>query len=251
MEQKASKESPKAKEVKVADVKSATDKVSATPRESEFAKVFSFFKDDDAPVAQRIDAKNAIHKHKSVMKLVTRQSYVIIMLVFIIILLMPILQPVHKYMAMRTDKAKQPLVSLTMPNHTDSAVLSWAATGITEIMTFGFGDIDQQLLSQRYRFTDEGWQSFVTAVFGQDLVKRFKMQQLVLTTVPVNVPVVAAKGIDEEIGYNWVVEMPVIMTYTTNNNAQSQDRKIVRLTIVRVPTHVNKAGIGISKWRVI
>jgi len=221
------------------------------PTESLLSKIISFFVDDYPTKEQVIDGKNELRKHKNVVKLVIRQSYIIVLLVTIIIILMPVIQPVHKYTALRTDKAKRPMISLSMPNNTDRSVLSWAATSITEIMTFGFGDIDSRLLSQKYRFTDEGWDSFVQAIFDQGVRDRFKAQQLVLTTVPINTPVVVSKGLGEDEEYRWIVEMPIIMTYMTNNNAKDRDKAIVRLTIVRVPTSKNKAGIGIKKWRVI
>lgn len=228
--------------------KSAKAAPQAEPAESIMSKFFNFLQDAPAPVKQRIDEKNALHKQKSIERLVTRQSYAIVAIVLIIILMMPILQPVHKYRLYHDGEVVKPLVALNTPNLTDQAVLSWAATTVTEVMTFGFGDVEQSILSQRYRFTEDGWNGFVKAVLGQALPERFKGQQLVLTTAPTDAPVVVAKGKDPKDGYMWIVEMPVIMTYSTNNNATSRSKGIARLTIVRVPTLQNKAGIGIRKW---
>lgn len=207
-----------------------------------------FFRDDPPPDDLQIDEKVAWTKFKNISRLVRRQSYIIIGLVFCVIVLLPVMQPVHKYEAVRPDMKKRPLPSLSIPNQTDRSILSWAATSITEIMTFGFGDIDTRLLGERYRFTDEGWLSFVKGLYNQNIREKFKMQQLVLTTVPTDAPVIVAKGIDADKEYKWIVEMPVIMTYMTNNNVTQRDKGIARLTIVRVPTYKSKVGIGIKKW---
>lgn len=247
------KEPPKTAKKKhsVAPRKKTAAKKRVQKPQSGLAGLLSFFKDDAPPRSQRIDEKNAIHKHDSIARLVSRQTYVIIGLVFLVILLLPVLQPIYVYKGIQTDKKKRPFVALTMPNHTDRAIMSWAASSITEIMTFGFGDVRQKILSQKDRFTDEGWDSFVTAFDKQALIERFKMQQLVLTTAPVDMPIIVYKGPDEDYGYKWIVEMPVIMTYATSNNAKEQDRKIARLTIILVSPLQNKAGIGIQEWRII
>lgn len=196
------------------------------------------------------DERSTVERHRDLQKLVNRQSLVILGLLVVIVFLMPVMKPIYKYGALTPEKNAKPLVALTAPNLTDQAVLSWAATAITEIMTFGFGDFDQRLIAQKTRFTSDGWISFVKALRDQNMRENFKLRQLVLTTVPSNAPVIVAKGESEEEGedFIWIVEMPVIMTYTTNNNVTSRKKSIARLTIVRVPGTQNISGIGIKKW---
>ena len=72
-----------------------------------------------------------------------------------------------------------------------------------------------------------------------------------MTTVPSNTPVIVSKGVDLDNEYKWIVEMPIIETYMTNNNVTSRKKEIVRLTIVRVPSEKNISGIGIKSWKLI
>ncbi len=227
------------------------DKKNVALKSGIVSKLLGFFQDAEAPKEPLVDVQNELAKHKSVVRLVTRQSYILAFLTLAMILLLPIIQPVHKYIAIRADKKTRPLFSLFSPNLTDRAILSWSATSITEVMTFGFGDINTRLIGQQSKFTGDGWISFVKAVFTETLIDRFKTQQLVLTTVPVGAPVIVAKGRNKVGAYQWFVEMPIIMTYATNNNKKTGRKSIVRLTIVRVPTHQNKAGLGIEKWKMM
>ncbi len=227
-------------------------------RDSWLSGLTHFFRDDPLVETTPSNPKAERLRFKKTAAGVQRRMYIVLGLVFLNVLLAPLLRPTYQHIAFSDDKKTKPLFSLSEPNQTDQAVLSWAATSITEIMTFGFGDFDQRILAQRARFTDVGWQSFLDALIEQKLREGFKMRQLVLTTVPTDSPVIVSKGeaVDEEYDgegkmYQWVVEMPVIMTYTTNNNVSSASKGIVRLTIVRVSGKKNPTGIGIKTWRFV
>ncbi len=236
-------EAPKTPEVPAAPAASVKGKA------LDLGPISAFFRDDPLPATlQHIDEADARARYKALLRTVQLQAWVILGAAALILLMIPILQPINNYIAMRPDKMKKPLVALIEPNQTDQAVLSWAATSITEIMTFGFGDFDARILGQRHRFTDEGWESFVEAVIKKQMRESFMKQQLVLTTAPRGAPVITSKGTEADGVYRWIVEMPVIMTYTTNNKVSEAKRGIVRLTIVRVPARVNQRGIGIKTW---
>lgn len=213
----------------------------------------AFFRDDDVGGKDVIENEAATRARcQSLQKKVVVQSYAILGLLIAVIALIPVLQPIYRYEAIEEgSKARQSLIPLPMPVLTDQAILSWSATSITEILTFGFGDFDQRMLGHRDLFTDEGWETFTSAIRDQDMRQTFKLRQLVLTSVPANQPVIVGKGEGRDHLYQWLVEMPVVMTYTTNNNVTSRQKGIVRLTIVRVPPSQNEAGIGIKTWQIL
>ena len=202
------------------------------------------------------DEADAVARHRRLIALISAQALAIGILSGIMILGAPVMRPVYKYKTVAQDNANSleqfsaDLVPLFNPNLTNRAVLSWAATSVTEVMTLGFGDFDRQLIAQRKRFTAQGWESFLKALIEQKIRNAFKEQQLILTTVPSDVPVIVAQGEDPEDGYKWVVELPVIMTFATNNNVTKKSRTIVRLTIVRVPGQDSVGGIAIKSWEV-
>jgi len=198
--------------------------------------------------ADGIDERSAIARFARLKKLVTMQTWAIGILTLILALALPFAAPVYLYYAVKPDKKMMQLAGLPMPNMTNRAVLSWATTSITEIMTFGFGDIDTKVLQQKWRFTSEGWDSYLQAFIRKGIDKTFKQNQLVLTTAPSNTPVITAQGVGPDKAYVWVVQMPVIMTYATNNNVTSRKNGIVTLTITRVPIEQSPAGIAIKTW---
>ena len=195
-----------------------------------------------------IDEADAAKRHRRLLSLVWTQSIAITVMTALMIFSAPLIRPYYVYKTVSQEGERGDLNPLFAPNLTNSAVLSWAATSITEIMTIGFGDFDEQLMKQRNRFTRDGWISFLIAIVEQKIRDAFKEKQLVLTTVPTDAPVIIAQGNDKKNGYKWIVEMPVVMTYVTNNNVTRKDKAIIRLTIVRVPGKESIQGMGIDKW---
>lgn len=203
--------------------------------------------------AIRVNESDYLPKHRRLVKLINRQNYIIIALVLLTILTEPYLHPINVYYAKKPgfDGQTRELSGMVNPNMTDEAVLSWVEASITEILTFGFGDFDRRILAQRHRFTSTGWESFLESLRSENMREAFKLRQLVLTTAPSNAPVIVSKGLDADNNYIWVIQLPVIMTYTTNNNVRTGQRSIVTVTVARVPTSDNVRGIGIKMWRMI
>lgn len=209
------------------------------------------FEQETASEISVVDEKEAFSRYRNLTSLIKVQFIVIGILVIIMVFGSPIMRPYHIYRTVSPEKAVKELNPLFAPNLTDRAIISWAATSVTEIMTLGFGDFDQQLEKQRDRFTYNGWISFLKAIALQNIRDAFKQKQLVLTTVPMDIPVIIAQGKDKDNTYKWIVELPVIMTFATNNNVTRKIKTVIRLTIVRVPNNVNRQGMGIEKWETV
>lgn len=160
----------------------------------------------------------------------------------------PLFESSYLYYALSPQKMVMRLAPLSMPNMTNHAVLAWAASSITELMTLGFGDFESKLISQRKRFTSEGWDAFVHAFLNAKFGETMKRNLLVLTTVPRDTPVIVSQGENERGVYQWVVQMPIIMTYATNNNVTKKDKSTVTLTIVR--SNEGPTGVAIESWMI-
>lgn len=213
-----------------------------------FKKSFFLFADELPVQAMVVDVDFENKRYVKLVKLVRLQSYVILSLVIFIILTMPLFEPVYRYFVRNPMAQIKSLVALNAPNLTNSAVISWATNSVVEILTLGFGDFDSQVGKQYFRFTREGWISFLTAAREMNLREIFKSHQLVLTTVPSDTPVIIFQGNNEDNEYQWILEMPVIMTYSTNMNVNQKESHVARLTLVRVPTSQNDYGIAIKQW---
>jgi Type-IV b secretion system, inner-membrane complex component len=187
-------------------------------------------------------------RNRRMQSMVYAQTVAMTVLVGAFVLLAPVLKPIYHYYARDPADNVMALDPLIMPNMTDHAVISWAITSVTEVMTFGFGDMIPHLSLQKPRFTTGGWDSFVTAFNKQKINETFKENQLVLTTVPSDTAVILSQGQNEMGVYQWRIQVPVIMTYATNNNVSQPHRGVITLTIVRVRPDQNPSGIAIKKW---
>jgi len=206
-----------------------------------------------APVKARkptrvLTEAEALHSLALVKKILKIEVYIIAFLSFVLAVLLPIANPIYLYFSLRPDGKSGYLSGLGLPNMTNKAVISWATNSITEIMTVGFGDIDSKTPQHKNKFTPEGWESYMKAFELQNVAETIKKNQLVVTAVPANTPVILGQGINEDQTYQWVVQMPVITTYSTNNNITQQRKPVITLLIVRTPTEGLSSGIAIKRW---
>jgi hypothetical protein len=199
---------------------------------------------DPVPV-DVVNEQSAKANFKRAAGLIGFQTLIIAGLGAILVFGEPFFQPIYEYYTINGPEVTR-IVSLTMPNMTNPALLSWAENSITEIMTIGFGDFTKKLISQRSRFTADGWDAFVASFLNQGIDQTFRKDQLVLTTIPSGPAVIDHQGPDEKGVYQWNISMPVVMTYATNNNVTNRQKASISLTIIRDPD--SPSGIAIQTW---
>ena len=120
-------------------------------------KVSDIFQDHFLTIDTVHDEKKEYFARKRLRHFVIMESAAIFVLSIVLVLGQPLFQPTYVYYSLSPQKNVVQLAPLTAPNLTNRAVLAWAASSITEVMTFGFGDFEGQLLRQRWRFTKPGW----------------------------------------------------------------------------------------------
>ena len=195
-----------------------------------------------------LDEAAEISRFQRLKKRIVIQSRIIGGLTVLLLVILPFAQPIYVYYAQKPDGKMMQMVGLAMPNMTNHAILSWTTTAITEIMTLGFGDVDVKMPLQRWRFTKAGWRVYTEEFANLKIGETIKQSQLVLTTVPSNTPVIVDQGVNPAGVYQWTVQMPIIMTYATNNNVTVEKHAIVTVTITRVAAEDSPAGVAIQQW---
>jgi hypothetical protein len=211
-------------------------------------RTISFLKDDKLKADIINDEEREMDRFNRALRRIIINAIIILCLGLILVFGMPFFQPIYFYYALNPQNQVMQIAAMTMPNMTNNALLSWATTTTTEIMTMGFGDYEQHLRNQRNRFTEDGWESFTKAFDRQKIGEAFRERQLVLTTVPSNTPVILFQGVNDKNIYQWLVQLPAVLTYATNNGVSHSDKALIELTIVRAPTDKYPAGIAIKKW---
>jgi intracellular multiplication protein IcmL len=182
-----------------------------------------------------------------VIRLVIWQAWAILVLVAVLAISFSMFIPEDRYVAVRTDGAKKGLVSLGQPILTNKAILSWASTSVTEVLTFGFNNYNERIDAASNRFTESGFYSFAKALISSEFIDSITKNQQVFTAAPAGPPVLVSEGLVDEV-YTWTVEVPIIRTTVAGNKTSPQKQTIV-LDLVRVPTKISPWGIGIQRWR--
>jgi len=182
----------------------------------------------------------------TLIKKLTIKAYIISTLGVLLAFGSPFFAPIYIFHAITPEGKVTDLVPLNIPNLTNPAVVSWAASSTTEILSFGFGDVDAKTIAQKKRFTTDGWREFVKAFLGAGIRETLKQSQEVMTTVPSDTPVIISQGVNEQHIYQWKLEVPIITTYAANNNVIRPEAALVEMTIVRVSHDISPAGIAID-----
>ena len=221
----------------------------AKPRPAPKKKPSSFFASEVVRLDVVPDEGAELAKYQRLFGILKFQARLIVVLVLVLIFGMPFFMFAPKqYYSLNPKREARELMSLTMPNMTNAAVVSWVSTSITEIMTFGFGDYNEKITKQNSRFSPEGWKAFTKAFRDMKLGEHILQQHQVITTVPRDTPIISLQGPNKDDVYQWTVQMPVIITFATYNNVTTVQKNLIQLTVVRVPYSVSPMGIAIKNW---
>jgi intracellular multiplication protein IcmL len=183
--------------------------------------------------------------------LVVAQSYLLALLVVVTIVISLVFAPRTIYHLVVLDHDGLPhevrqLYQLDEPNLTHTAILNMSMNVVTEVLTFGFNNADERLLSARHLFTPEAWQKFAKAYLQEGRLEKIKRNQQVLTAIASNGAVIVSEG-KKNRKDSWVVQMPIITTFQAGSAALPK-RSVLQLTLVRASTIEHPEGVAIDGW---
>ncbi|MBI3440763.1 MAG: DotI/IcmL/TraM family protein [Proteobacteria bacterium] len=151
-----------------------------------------------------------------------------------------------RYFAESIQGQRVQMLGFSRPIEDKTALSNWVARAATQIMTFGFNDIDQRFSVSKHNFTAKGWDDFYKAMVDSKIVYTiFKSQQLI-TSVPVEPPLMIQEGLING-KYSWVFDVQMLITFRSGS-AKQITRRSVRVVVDQVPTRDNPSGVGISEW---
>lgn len=155
--------------------------------------------------------------------------------------------PQDRFYAMTSNGQKMQMIGLPAPNIGVSALLDWSAQAASEILTFGFDDIEDRFALSRRHFSPEGWESFGAAMGRSDILKSITARQQIMTAIPTSPPIILGEGRQRQY-YGWLIEVPMVLTVRSTGEVRPI-RTSVRMIVVRLPTSENPAGLGIYNWK--
>jgi intracellular multiplication protein IcmL len=156
--------------------------------------------------------------------------------------------PQDRYYAVMAGGHLMPLVALREPYINNALLLDWAAQAATEILTFGFNDVNSRFVEAQKYFSPEGLTSYRESFVKSSLFTNVQKFQQVITAIPAAPPSVLGEGMNEgKMG--WMIEVPITMTVRAPG-VEKRVRAVVRMFVVRLPTSINPAGLGIFTLRI-
>ncbi|VVC76687.1 hypothetical protein AQUSIP_20110 [Aquicella siphonis] len=183
------------------------------------------------------------HYHHVIMGLM---GTIVLMMVTLGVVLYQVLnRPLPQFNAVQPDGETMLLIPYEQPNLLPSTILRWASKAATVSYTFDFVNYNNQIAAARPYFTEDGWQDYLNSV--SKLISRIVQGQLFINGIVSGTPVISNQGPLPGRGYVWRVQIPFLVTYQSAN-ATSKNSFYVVLSIVQVPTSVNKQGIGIDQF---
>ncbi len=174
------------------------------------------------------------------------QSFIIIGLIAAMFFVIRVHQPENRYFATTEDGRLIPMVSLTQPNLSNPALMSWVAQAATEVMTFGFNDYQRRLQESSRNFTRRGWESFTNALQQARIIETIETNSQVVSATPRGAPILQSEGVING-QYQWVVQIPMGLTFQSGSQKRNVNW-IVTIVVVRVPRLESPNGVGIAQW---
>ncbi len=184
--------------------------------------------------------------YRALQKVVMGLVICVILLIGAMFYVISVHQPQDRYFATTVDGRLVPMVSLSQPNLSSPALMSWVAQAATEVLTFGFHDYRRRLQESSRNFTRTGWESFTGALERSSILEMVQNNRQVVTAAPRAAPVLLWEGL-ENGRYTWRIEVPLIVTYQSGQQRKTDSLRVT-LTVVRVPKLESPNGVGIEQW---
>ncbi len=138
-------------------------------------------------------------------------------------------------------------VPLDKPNVDDQTIIIWSAAAVTQVMNFGFRDVQESFVKSQKYFTPDGWKTFLeTMAKSRILTDVTRYHQTIQSTIR-EMPTVRSEGLSKYGVYLWVVDVPILET-TSAGNKKLQRKTTITLKIIRTPASQAPTGIGIREW---
>ncbi len=154
-------------------------------------------------------------------------------------------RPLPVFAARSQNGLAMQLTAHTDPNLLSTTLTTWAGKAAVAAYTFDFVNYQKQIALARPYFTAAGWNDYQASIAS--LIQTITQNQLFVNGVVSAAPVISNQGELPGRGYTWRVQIPFLVTYQSANELSRRSFTVV-ITIVRVPTYLNPAGIGIDQF---
>lgn len=156
-------------------------------------------------------------------------------------------RPEPRYFATTTNGQILPLVALDKPHLNANEVANFATQAVTAALTYSFTNYRADLTAvQKYFTQPAGWNSFIDALDKSGQLEMVKERRLNTTAVAQDA-VILSQGPNARGVYQWVVQIPLRITYESASEVSGQDL-LVTVTINRMETYQTPEAVAINRF---
>lgn len=192
------------------------------------------------------EQKNDFYAHSYQSLMIILVAEIIIILIMVTVVLYQVFhRPLPIFTAITPSKQQMQLTASSEPNLLPSTLITWASKGAVAAYTFDFALYNEQIALARPYFTEQGWKDYQASIAS--LIQTITQNQLFVSSVVVGPPVISNQGELPKLGYTWRIQIPFLVRYLSEGPEARANYTVV-VTLVRVPTSINPAGIGINQF---
>jgi hypothetical protein len=136
---------------------------------------------------------------------------------------------------------------------TDSALLDWTARSLTRAFTLTWSNYRADEEGALPAFTTQAQADYLAGLENYKIIQLLTNQGENLSCVVSAAPVITQKGVESNGTAYWVIQVPLIWTYSaggTGTQATSTQSVIARVLVVRAPETQAPDGLLISQINV-
>lgn len=199
---------------------------------------------DDVPQQEMITSSHFYRDHYHHVIYLLMGVLIFMMLTLGMVVYQSTNKPLPQFNAVQNGK-KMLLIPYDEPNLLPDTILRWASKAATAAYTFDFNNYQKQIGSARFYFTNDGWVDYQNSL--EDAIQDIVTNKLFVNSIVSGTPVISNQGDLPGKGYVWRVQIPFLVIYESANTTAKRNY-YVSLSVVRVPTNINPAGIGIDQF---
>lgn len=153
--------------------------------------------------------------------------------------------PVREYFGIDANGRIIPLVPLKDAYRKDSDVVKFTRDGITEAFTLSFSNYRSEMEESRSKFTDKGFQNFLSEMENAGFLNLIKKKLMNLNGTS-GTGVIVRKEVVNGV-FTWKLEVPLNLKFSGQTSSLPPQDFIAIVTISRVSTSQSSEGIAISQ----
>ncbi len=164
---------------------------------------------------------------------------------FIFIIVLWNQTPNDRFLSVNDQNQIKELILLGESNTTNAGVKKWLAEAMTESYEFTFKNMKSRMAKNcDHYYTEKGCNDYKGAHEAIGNTARIKKDRLIVNAAPLAAPIVVKKGVNEKGIYQWVVQIPMIITYT--GSQEKSVKELFEVNIVRSGVYKHKNGLAIE-----